>query len=288
MSLGDAMRRLPSPPKGLYGTVASLAARRWVSLILVAGIVAMDRSLPWQGWGFTVRALLDEPCHVATGLICLGAITRFRGSPPGLKFGWAMIICSTAIDLDHVPLALGSSVLTAGTPRPYTHALWVVLVLALGALTARWRSRRAGKASSVTTAIVALGAACGVSAHFLRDIATAQMSLWWPVTPAAVAVHYRWYAVAIVVIAVIPVTWPSRPSRATGRTYSSTSRHETQLSGDFSDPVLGGTRDAGTIRVGRRIANTRMHFLGGSSSRHGAPKSRRGLPALSTGRGANH
>lgn len=216
MSLGEAARGLPSPRRGLYGTLPSLAARRWVSLILSVGIVVMDRSLPWQGWSFAVRALLDEPCHVATGLICLGAITRLRGRALGPRFGWTMLISSAAIDLDHVPLALGSPVLTAGTPRPYTHALWVVAALALSAFAVRWRSRRTGMALSATTAIILLGAACGVSAHFLRDIATAAMSLWWPVTSAAVQVHYRWYAVAIVVIALIPVTWPSRQSRATG------------------------------------------------------------------------
>jgi hypothetical protein len=193
-----------------------------------------------------------------------------------------MIICSAAIDLDHVPLALGSSVLTAGTPRPYTHALWVVAVLALGALAARWWPGHAGRASPATTAAaILLGAACGVSAHFLRDIGTAAMSLWWPVTTAAVQVHYRWYALAIVVIALIPVTWPSRPSRATGSPYSEcpeASRHEGQASGDFSDPVLAETPDAGTIRVGHRIAKviTRGRFLGGSSS------------PLPTGRGTGH
>jgi inner membrane protein len=289
MRLGKAARRLPSP-NGLYGRLASLAARRWASLILIGAIVAMDRSLPWQGWGFAVRASLDEPCHVATGLVCLGAITRFRGRPPAPGFGWAMLICSTAIDLDHLPLALGSSVLTAGTPRPYTHALWVVAVLALGALAAWCWPRRAGRASPAAAASIMLGAACGVSAHFLRDAGTAAMSLWWPVTPAAVQVHYRWYAVAIVVIALMPATWPSRPSRATGPPRPATSRHEPRLPGDFSDPVRPGPAGAGTIRVGCRMARviTRERFLGGSSAQYGTPKSRREQPALSTGREANH
>ena len=290
MSVLEAMRGLPSPLNGLYGALASLAARRWVSLILIAGIVVMDRSLPWQGWSFTVRALLDEPCHVATGLICLGAITRFRGGAPDPRFGWAMIICSVAVDLDHVPLALGSPVLTAGTPRPYTHALWVVAILALGALAARLWPRRAGSASTATTAAMLLGAACGVSAHFLRDTGTAAMSLWWPVTSAAIHVHYRWYALAIVVIALIPVTWPSRPSHdATGPQHPGASRHEAQLSSDFSDPVLPGAPYADTIRVGHLVAKmiTRGRFPGGSSRQCG-PESHRELPALSTGRGASH
>jgi hypothetical protein len=134
---GPVRRRLSSLLIALYGWLASCAARRWVSVILIACILSVDVVLAWQGWGFTVRALLDEPCHQATGLICLGAITRFRGRPPDPRFGWAMLICSNLIDLDHLPLEFGSSALTAGTPRPYTHALWVVVVLGLAAVAAR-------------------------------------------------------------------------------------------------------------------------------------------------------
>jgi len=198
--------RLSSSLTALYGWLASHAARGWVSLVLIAGILSVDLALPWQGWSFTVRALLDEPCHQATGLICLGAITRYRGRPPDPRFGWAMLVCSNATDLDHLPLEFGSSVLTAGTPRPYTHALWVVVVLGLAALAARAWSRRARTRRSATTMLVLFGAACGVSDHFLRDIASAQMSLWWPVTDAPVQVPYRWYVAAIVVIALLPAS----------------------------------------------------------------------------------
>jgi hypothetical protein len=207
MSAGKSARvRLLPWLTGLYMWLGSQVARRWVSLILVVPVLAVDLGLPWQGWGFTVRAVLDEPCHLATGLICLGAIARFRGHLPDPRFGWAMLICSNLIDLDHLPLEFGSSALTAGTPRPYTHALWVVVALALAAFAARTWSKRAGTSASATTAYVLLGAACGVSAHFLRDIATAQMSLWWPVTKVPVEVPYAWYVAAIVVIALIPVT----------------------------------------------------------------------------------
>jgi inner membrane protein len=210
MSAGKPARQRPSSLTALYGWLASHVARRWVSIILIACILLVDLALPWQGWSFMVRALLDEPCHQATGLICLGALTRFRGRPPDPRFGWAMLICSNAIDLDHLPLEFGSSVLTAGTPRPYTHALWVMVVLALAALAARTWSRHAGTRRSKSTVLVLLGAACGVSDHFLRDIATAQMSLWWPITNAPVQVSYWWYVAAIVVIALTPVTRQQR------------------------------------------------------------------------------
>jgi hypothetical protein len=207
MSVGKlVLRRLPWLLSALYRSLASLAARRWVSLLLIALILSVDVALPWQGWSFAVRALLDEPCHQATGLICLGAITRFLGRPPDPRFGWAMLICSNAIDLDHVPLALGSSVLTAGTPRPYTHALWVVVVLGFSALVTRAWFQRSGIGASAAATLVLFGAACGVSDHFLRDIATAQMSLWWPVTNASVEISYWWYVVAIVAIALLPLS----------------------------------------------------------------------------------
>jgi inner membrane protein len=201
----SARRRPPSSLTRLYEWLVSHGAKRSVSLILVVAILTVDLGLPWQGWSFTVRALLDEPCHQATGLICLGALTRCRGRPPDPRFGWAMLICSNAIDLDHLPLEFGSSVLTAGTPRPYTHALWVVAVLALAALATHYWPRRAGASASATTVRVLFGAACGISDHFLRDIGSAQMSLWWPITSVPVEVPYWWYVAVIVVIALVPV-----------------------------------------------------------------------------------
>lgn len=197
----------------LYEWLAWTAARRWVSLILIAGILIVDLGSGWHGFGFVMRGLLDEPCHQATGLICLGAITRFRGSPPPAKFGWSMIIWSNAIDLDHLPAQFGYWALTNGTPRPYTHALWTVVVLALAALAARyWPRRRARGRGYATAALTLFGAACGVADHFLRDIATAPMSFWWPITDAAIEAPYWCYVVAITVIALIPVAFRRRAS----------------------------------------------------------------------------
>ena len=79
-----------------------------------------------------------HPCHLATAMIVLGALTRWRGHPTDSRFVWAMLGASVLIDLDHLPLEFGSSILTAGTPRPYTHALWVVAVLAGRAPRAMW------------------------------------------------------------------------------------------------------------------------------------------------------
>jgi inner membrane protein len=197
-----------SPSEGLMARVASFAASRVASLILAAAIVAADYAIPWHGMGFVPRALIDEPCHLATALVVLGAITRVRGSSPNPVFGWAMLVCSVLIDVDHLPLEFGSWALTQGTPRPYTHALWTVIVLLLGALAARSWSRRAHTSASVTTRRVLVGATWGVSAHFLRDIATAPMAFWWPLSDVSVEVPYWWYVLAMLVIIAIPPTRP--------------------------------------------------------------------------------
>lgn len=178
--------------------LAELAARRRVSLGLAAACVLVDLAIPWHGLGFTLRAVIDEPCHMATALVILGALTRFRGRTPHPAFIAAMLACSVLIDLDHLPLEFGSTVLTAGTARPYTHALWVLALLVAAAVAARhWSAKPA-------PAYLLAGAACGVGAHFLRDVATAPMSLWWPVSSVAVQVPYWWYVLALGLIAVLP------------------------------------------------------------------------------------
>ncbi len=68
--------------------------------------------------------------------------------------------------------------------------------------------------------LILAGAASGVAAHFVRDIATAPMSLWWPMTDMELQVHYRWYLLALaVIIAIGPIGQdPRRPSAATDAT----------------------------------------------------------------------
>lgn len=156
--------------------------------------------IAWHGLGFALRGMIDEPAHLATALVVLGAITRFRGSPPDPRFGWTMLACSVLIDLDHLPAEFGSDVLTDGTPRPYTHALWTVLVLTLAWAVARDLARRRGSTRPATAELLLSGAAWGLAAHFLRDIATAPMSFWWPVTNMPVEVPYWWYVAALFVI----------------------------------------------------------------------------------------
>jgi hypothetical protein len=108
------------------------------------------------------------------------------------------------VDLDHLPLELGSAVLTAGTPRPYTHALWVLVLLTVAAAAARRRRQVSGSARARTVAGIAAGAAWGVAAHFLRDVGTAPIALWWPVSSASVQVPGYWYLAALLVLATLP------------------------------------------------------------------------------------
>jgi inner membrane protein len=215
MNVGNLPKRLMLAVRrdGLMSSLATLASKRGVSLALIAAIVIVDLAIPWAGWSylprwqglsFVPRALVDDPCAVATALIVLGAITRFRGTPPDPKFGWSLIAWSVLIDIDHLPQEFGTSVLTEGTPRPYTHALWVLVVLILATLAARRWSQHAKTPAAAATVQILAGTAWGIAAHFLRDVATAPMSLWWPVTKAAVQQPYWCYVLELLVIVAMP------------------------------------------------------------------------------------
>lgn len=84
-------------------------------------------------------------------------------------------------------------------PRPYTHVLWVVVVLAAAAGAAIYWSRHASSATAMAAAGTLAGATLGVSAHFLRDVTTAPTSLWWPASHTAMEVA-GWYLGALLVI----------------------------------------------------------------------------------------
>jgi hypothetical protein len=145
--------------------LARLAAKRIVSLILIAAIVTVDGTIPWHGMSFVPRALVDEPCAVATDLVILGAITRFRGGPPEPVFVASMLAWAVLIDIDHLPLEFGSTVLTEGTPRPYFHALWVPVFLIVATLVGRFWSRRVKVPASAAVVSVLAGMACGHRPH---------------------------------------------------------------------------------------------------------------------------
>jgi len=195
--------------------LARVSSSRAVSLALVAAIVLTDYLLPTQDLPFVPRALVDEPCHLLTAVIVLGAYVRWRGRPPSTWFIWAMLCASVAIDVDHLPLEFGSYVLTAGTPRPYTHALWLVAMFAVAAIIAGVLSQVRGRRTAAILTGICAGAAWGLCAHFLRDVVTADIALWWPVSSTGVLLPYGWYLGALLLLAVLPPPRraPAQPPR---------------------------------------------------------------------------
>lgn len=207
----------------LTGALVRLGSWRVAALGLVAATALIDNTTHWGSYGFVARALIDVPLHAVTALILLGAITRWLGRAPQPWFCWGMLTGSVVIDVDHLPEEFGIQTLSTGAPRPYTHALWVVLLLGGVALMATRRARAAGRASpatgadSVSPAAViagtAAGAMLGVVTHLVRDAATAPIPLWWPVSGATVQIPYLAYLVPLLLLAILP---PPRQRRNAG------------------------------------------------------------------------
>ena len=111
-----------------------------------------------------------------------------------------MLGASVLIDADHVPLYAGLPVAGAGG-RPFTHGLWLVLVLLLAAALAP-RARR-----------WLVPVAVGLLLHQLRDSATGPGLPWlWPVGDALV-VPYAVYAALLVAGALVAYSGGSSPPR---------------------------------------------------------------------------
>jgi inner membrane protein len=195
------------------GWLVRYGSGRLAGVILVAVTALVDTRVDWGAFGFLPRALVDEPLHLATAVIALGAYTRWRGRPPGRYAAWGTLAASVLIDLDHLPQEFGAYTWTDGTPRPYTHALWVIVVLAAIAAVAGRRARAGGGVRAAVTAAAATGAAWGVALHFLRDAATAPIALWWPVSSAGIQVPYLVYLVPLLLLAVVP---PRRTAPGSG------------------------------------------------------------------------
>jgi inner membrane protein len=129
--------------------------------------------------------VLDEPAHLATtGLVLLALPHVSR------PFAGAALVASVAIDIDHLPLELGSDFLTAGTTRPYTHSLLGAVVIAVLVLAATRRRP------------IAAGVLVGLLAHFLRDLATGNgVALAWPLTDGSARFPYVVYFAIVTLLA---------------------------------------------------------------------------------------
>lgn len=153
------------------------------ALAVIGGLDIVSAS---RHWPVAVIGALDEPAHLLTAGIALMA---FPGRLGRRTVAW--VLCgSVVIDLDHLPLYLGSDVLTPHGGRPVTHSLATVAVLL--ALCAAPRVRP-----------VAGGLALGVLLHLARDIATGPgVPLLWPLSAGSTTVPYVAYLAAVGLAAV--------------------------------------------------------------------------------------
>lgn len=149
-----------------------------VSVPLVAYVATIDHVLNDGSHRLAVAGLLDESAHLCTGLLVLWALPLARSRALTLS----VLAGSVLIDVDHIPAQIfDRNWLTGGTPRPYSHSMVTLIVLALSALILRRSGRH-------RAALVAGGALAGVSFHFLRDLAVPRLSgvsLLWPFTDRA-------------------------------------------------------------------------------------------------------
>lgn len=142
-----------------------------VSRVLLLGaltivvIIAIDAWLDASPRTLVQEGVADESGHLLTTLLLLAALTPFASR----KFVIAALLGSVLIDLDHLPLVLGSDLLTRTTNRPFPHALLTIAIVLLLSSAPRWRE-------------FGLGMAAGLASHFLRDMGTspAGVPLLWP------------------------------------------------------------------------------------------------------------
>jgi len=142
-----------------------------LATVATADYVLHRRKPPWLLIG-----LFDHPAHVATAtLVVLNAQRR----PP--RWTAAFLVGSLLPDLDHVPLLLREQLPAADDPRPVTHCLLAIAPLAA--------------AAGATQSERLHGAACGMVAHYARDLGVGSgVPLLWPATSRSVRVPYAVYA----------------------------------------------------------------------------------------------
>jgi hypothetical protein len=149
---------------------------------LAGAVVSLDLlwSLIAGSTGALAYGLVDEPAHLATCGIALLALAAATGRLP-TRFVAAALVGSVAIDVDHIPGYLGSSVLHGNLPRPYTHCLLLVVALLAVGLILRRRDAR----------LISLGLAFGIASHLFRDLATGPgVPLLWPMSSSSMTIPY--------------------------------------------------------------------------------------------------
>ena len=148
-------------------------------------ILVIDGTLGREQRGLFVTAVTDETAHLLTTLVLVGGWAARL--PPSFVAG--ALAGSVVIDLDHLPLVLGSDLLTETTARPLTHCLLVAAAPATLSLAVGPTARQA-----------LLGISAGLLAHFVRDAASspAGVPLLWPLSPFGFTMPYTVYALLLV------------------------------------------------------------------------------------------
>lgn len=149
---------------------------------------------------------LDELAHLLTTLLFFWAL-RPRARE---RFLVPALIASVAIDLDHIPGALGVDWLTAGTPRPYTHSPLTIAVVLASALVMRRRRD------------LLLGIAIGLAIHFWRDMGEggSGVSLLWPVSDHSFQYPHGAFVAVMAVLVLIDARRGAEARRAVDRALS--------------------------------------------------------------------
>jgi inner membrane protein len=184
------------------------AARFVMPFLAVLCVVSLDHVAGSRAWSIPVTGLLDEPAHLLTAGLVLGAATE------GRTHVWFWVLFgAVAIDVDHIPLYLWGGPVAVDDGRPVTHSLATALVLVALAAAAR----------RVRTAAVALSA--GVVLHLLRDSATGPgVPLLWPVGTDSAFLPYSTYLVVLLGLAAVTCVRGAVALRRAGRL--ATSRQE--------------------------------------------------------------
>lgn len=169
----------------------------------VLGLVAFDWGSQLAGGSFFPGGPLDELAHLLTTLLVVWALGRRARE----RFVVPALLASVLIDVDHVPDRLGIDVLTAGTPRPYTHSLLTIGALLVAALL--WRRRRD----------VLLGIALGLAIHFWRDLAEpgTGVALLWPFSYHSFSLPHAGYLIAMLAVVAVDAYRCHLEPRATTR-----------------------------------------------------------------------
>jgi inner membrane protein len=154
-------------------------------------ILAIDGPIAWQQRPLVLAGLADETAHLLTAALLLAAV------PLALPraFVISALLGSMLIDLDHLPLIMGSDLLTRETGRPVTHSM---LALGCAAVIALWLPP--------WSKCLGWGLAAGIAAHFVRDLAStsAGVPLFWPVTPYGFTLaHDAYFALLVVCLAAV-------------------------------------------------------------------------------------